>query len=193
MLKRRSLIAALLENRPEDLLVVSSLGSPSWDVCAAGDHAGNFHFIGAMGQAAPFALGLAIAQAEKRVLLVSGDGEMLMSLGVLTTIANQQPANLAIIVLDNQAYMETGGQPSATAGRTDLQAVALACGIPTSVSIDSEAQIDQLKDLAFEVPGPVFANVKIRREKLPLAMPSSFDGVTALNRFRAWIQASNLE
>ena len=124
VLSRRDLVATLLADRPADLLVVSSLGSPTWDVAAAGDDPRDFGFIGAMGQAGPFALGLALAQPERRVMLFAGDGELLMSLGVLATIGSQSPANLAVLALDNESYGETGGQPTATAGRTDLELVA---------------------------------------------------------------------
>ena len=174
----------LLADRTPDLLVVSGLGSPTWDVCAAGDDPANFGFIGAMGQAAPFALGLATAQPAKRVLLVTGDGEMLMGLGTLATIANEAPANLAVVVLDNEIYGETGGQPTATAGRTDLAAVAAACGIPLTMTVTAEDEVASLVGLVRSAPGPVLAVVKVGAERLPLVFPHSFDGVTAVNRFR---------
>ena len=120
MLHRRPTVKFLLENRPDDLLAVSGLGSSTWDLTAAGDDARNFCFIGAMGQAGAFALGLAMAKPDKRIALFTGDGELLMSLGILATIANQSPRNLAILVMDNEAYVETGGQPTATAGATNL-------------------------------------------------------------------------
>ena len=107
-----------------------------------------------------------------------------MSLGVLATIANQAPANLAIVVLDNESYVETGSQPTATAGPTNLEVVAQGCGIATTCTIKEESEIDQLRELVLNRPGPVFANVKIVAESLPLAFPHSFDGVTAMNRFR---------
>ncbi|MGI9657369.1 MAG: thiamine pyrophosphate-dependent enzyme [Gaiellaceae bacterium] len=181
---RRPLLAALLADRPENLLVVSSLGSPTWDVSAAGDHPGNFCFIGAMGQAGPFALGLALAQPDRRVVLFAGDGELLMSLGVLATIANQAPRNLAIVVLDNESYGETGGQPTATAGSTDLERVARACGIANARTVTDETEVDALRLLVLQADGPVLATVKIDSERLPLAFPHSFDGATAINRFR---------
>lgn len=184
MLYRRPLIKALLEDRPENLLAVSSLGSSTWDLTAAGDDARNFCFIGAMGQAGPFALGLALAQPEKRIVLFSGDGELLMGLGVLATIANQAPSNLAIVVLDNESYVETGSQPTATAGPTDLEAVARGCGIATTCTITKDSDIDSLRELIRNTPGPVFANIKIVAEALPLAFPHSFDGAVAINRFR---------
>ena len=139
MLHRRPLVKALLEDRPENLLAVSSLGSSTWDLTAAGEDARNFRFIGAMGQAGPFALGLAMAQPDKRVLLLPGDGELLMGLGALATIANQAPTNLAIVVLDNEAYVETGSQPTATAvpgtgARMPMSAVGAAAARPSGAT-----------------------------------------------------------
>ena len=184
MLPRRWLVQTLLENRPAGLLAVSGLGSATWDLSAAGDDARNFYFIGAMGQAAPFALGLAMAQPTKRVVLFSGDGEVLMGLGALATIANQAPTNLAIVVLDNESYAETGNQPTATAGRTDLVAVARGCGFTETSSVTDETEVAALRDKVYNATGPVFANVKVAIERLPLSFPYSFDGVTAVNRFR---------
>jgi thiamine pyrophosphate-dependent acetolactate synthase large subunit-like protein len=184
MLHRRPLVKDLLEGRPEHLLCVSSLGTSTWDLSAAGDNARNFMFIGAMGQAGPFALGLAMAQPEKRVLLLAGDGELLMGLGAIATIANQAPANLAVLALDNEAYVETGGQPTATAGATDLEAVARGCGIATTCTVTKESETGKLRALLFEAPGPVFALVKVHAEALPLVFPKTFDGATAINRFR---------
>ena len=184
MLHRRPLVKRLLENRPENLLVVSGLGSSTWDVTAAGEDSRNFCFIGAMGQAGPFALGVAMAQPGKRIALFTGDGELLMGLGILATIANQSPSNLAIVALDNESYVETGGQPSATAGPTDLEAVARGCGIVTTRTIREENEVNILHEMIYDAPGPVFVNVKIISETLPLVFPESFDGVTAVNRFR---------
>ncbi len=189
MLQRRKLVSTLLADRPANLLAVSSLGSPTWDLSAAGNHPANFCFIGAMGQAAPFALGLALAQPDKRVVLFAGDGEILMALGSLATIANQAPANLAIIVLDNQSYYETGDQPTATAGRTDLMAVARGCGFEAGLEIRAEHEIDDLRAAMLAQSGPVFALAHIGIEKLPLAFPYSFDGVTAMDRFRQTVNA----
>ena len=184
MLHRRPLIESLLTQRPPNLLAVSSLGSCTWDLTAAGDDARNFCFIGAMGQAGPFALGLAMAQPEHRIVLFSGDGELLMSLGVLATIANQAPTNLAIVVLDNESYVETGSQPTATAGATNLEAVARGCGISNTCTITEASEVDALRHSICTEPGPVFANVKIVAESLPLVFPHSFDGAVAINRFR---------
>ena len=190
MMQRRTVVAALLENRPADMVVVSSLGNPTWDVASVGDHALNFNFIGAMGQAGPFALGLAMARPEKRIVLFAGDGELLMSLGVLATIANQAPANLAVVALDNESYVETGSQPSATAGPTDLEAVARACGFVHTRAVVDETPLDDIRVMVWEGEGPLFVNIKIVAEALPLVFPYSFDGAMAMNRFRGAVNGS---
>jgi len=184
MLHRRATVKFLLADRPQRLLVVAGLGSSTWDVCAAGDDPRNFCFIGAMGQAAPFALGLAIAQPDKAVVLITGDGEILMSLGILATIANQAPRNLCIVILDNEAYGETGGQATATAGPTDLELVARGAGIAKTTTITVESELSALREIIRSGDDLHFANIKIAAEKLPLIFPYSFDGVTAINRFR---------
>jgi thiamine pyrophosphate-dependent acetolactate synthase large subunit-like protein len=185
MLHRRPLVSSLLERRPDHLLAVAGLGSAAWDLAASGDDPRDFHFIGAMGQAAPFGFGLAMARPDKRVVLFTGDGELLMGLGALATIANHAPQNLAVVVLDNESYEETGGQASATAGRTDLEAVARACGIKTTRTVTRSGEIAALRDLVFRASGPVFAVAKVVAEALPLVFPPSFDGVSAINRFHA--------
>ena len=190
MMQRRTVVAALLENRPADMVVVSSLGNPTWDVASVGDHALNFNFIGAMGQAGPFALGLAMARPEKRIVLFAGDGELLMSLGVLATIANQAPANLAVVALDNESYVETGSQPSATAGPTDLEAVARACGFVHTRAVIDETPLDDIRAMVWKGEGPLFVNIKIVAEALPLVFPYSFDGAMAMNRFRGAVNDS---
>ena len=184
MLNRREVVREVLENRPANLFAVSGLGSPSWDVAAAGNHENDFQFIGAMGQAGPFALGLALVQPEKRIVLITGDGELLMSLGILATIGNQAPTNLSILILDNGAYLETGGQPTATAGKTDLSKIAQACGFSTTAQFSKENEMSTLVDYVRKESGPSLAVAKISQEKPPMRFPFSFDGVTAINRFR---------
>src|SRR5581483_6206560 len=101
MLERRHAIAALLAKRSDDLLVVSGLGSTTWDLASVGDNDRNFYLWGAMGGAVMIGLGLALAQPQRRVLVVTGDGDMLMGLGSLATVARKEPRNLAIVVFDN--------------------------------------------------------------------------------------------
>lgn len=181
---RRALVASLLRDRAEDLLVVSSLGSPTYDVAAAGDHPLNFYLWGAMGSAVTVGLGLALARPDHRVLVITGDGELLMGLGALATIGVQAPANLAVAVLDNERYGETGGQKSHTAGGVDLPAVALACGFRSARSFATLFDLDQARDLMLREPGPVLAAFKIERRELARVMPSR-DGHFVRTRFRA--------
>ena len=182
-LRRREVVARLLCDRG-GLLVVTGLGAPSWDATAAGDHALTFPLWGAMGGAASIGLGLALAQPTRRVLVVTGDGEMLMGLGALATIAVQQPANLALVVLDNERYGETGMQATHTAGPTDLGAVAAGAGIPVAGDVTDETELEAALPRIRSEPGPVFFNIKVRAEDLPLVLPPK-DGVRLKDRFRA--------
>jgi len=108
-LDRREAVARLLAGRGRALLV-TGLGSTTWDAAAAGDRAENFYVWGGMGGAAMIGLGVALAQPGRRVLVITGDGEMLMGLGAFATIAVQRPKNLAVVVIDNEVYGETGMQ-----------------------------------------------------------------------------------
>ena len=127
MLDRRPFVARLLADRL-DLLVVTGLGSPTYDVAAAGDHPLNFYLWAGMGGAAMIGLGLALARPDRRVAVITGDGEALMGLGSLATIGAKGAGNLAIVVLDNQHYGETGMQASHTKAGVDL--VRIAEGVP---------------------------------------------------------------
>jgi thiamine pyrophosphate-dependent acetolactate synthase large subunit-like protein len=182
-LRRREVVARLVADRGA-LLVVSGLGAPSWDLTAAGDHPLTFPLWGAMGGAAMIGLGLALARPTRRVLVVTGDGEMLMGLGALATIAVQAPANLAVVVLDNERYGETGMQATHTAGPTNLSAVAAGAGIPVVGDIFDQAQLEAALPRIRAEPGPVFFNIKVRAEELPLVLPPK-DGVRLKDRFRA--------
>lgn len=183
-LDRRSAVAALLDQRG-DLLVVSGLGSPSYDVFAAGDHDGNFYLWGAMGGAAMMGLGLALAQRHRPVAVVTGDGEQLMALGALATIGTKAPSNLSIIVLDNGEYGETGGQPSHTARGVDLCAVATAAGFASSMSIADVHDIPTLGAAIRQTSGgPRFVRLAIRPGSPPKTLPPR-DGVFLKTRFRA--------
>jgi len=181
-LRRREVVESLLSQRG-DLLVVAGLGASAWDITAAGDDALNFPLWGAMGGAVSLGLGLALAQAERRVLVVTGDGEMLMGLGSLATVAIKSPPNLAIVVLDNERYGETGMQTTHTAGNTDLAAVALATGIPVCANVSDQSTFESVHTQIRNEKGPFFFNIKIRAEDLPLVLPPK-DGVVLKQRFR---------
>ena len=182
LLHRRCVVVELLRDRGE-LLVIAGLGAPNWDVSAAGDNPNNFPLWGAMGAASMMGLGLALAQPKRNVLVVTGDGEMLMSLGALATIAVERPPNLTIAVLDNERYGETGMQKTHTASGVDLAGMALAAGIRTSRIVRTRQEVTAIRDLAHQGKGPVFALVKISPEALPFVMPPA-DGVILTTRFR---------
>jgi thiamine pyrophosphate-dependent acetolactate synthase large subunit-like protein len=183
-LDRRAAVATLLAGR-RDLLVVSGLGAPTYDVAAAGDHERNFYLWGAMGSAALVGLGLALAQPKLPVLVVTGDGELLMGLGGLASVALAKPRNLAIVALDNELYGETGGQASHTAGPTDLAAVARGCGIAEALRIEDAAGLSALTPRLHRVGGgPLFACVKVEQMLLPRVLPPR-DGTFLKNRLRA--------
>jgi len=173
--KRREVVKALLENRGE-LLVIAGLGSTAWDITAAGDSPLSFPMWGAMGQAAMMGLGLALAQPKRRVLVITGDGEMLMGLGSLATIGAQRPANLSVVVIDNERYGETGMQATHTANGVDLNAVARGCGLKI-------CPLESLREAIHAQPGPNFAAVKVQAEKIPLVLPPR-EGALLKARFR---------
>lgn len=181
-LHRRDVVSALLADRG-DLLVIAGLGSPSWDVAAAGDSPLTFPLWGAMGQAAMTGLGLAVAQPERRVLVITGDGEMLMGFGSLASIGVQQPANLSIVVLDNGRYGETGMQETHTASGVDLAGVASACRFANSRTIWKKDELPSVVEMIHVKPGPNFAAVKVIAEVPPLVLPPR-EGALLKARFR---------
>ena len=170
MLDRREFVAGLLRDRG-DLLVVSGLGSPTYDVAACGDHARNFYLWGAMGGAAMTGLGLALARPEARVLVVTGDGEMLMGMGSIATIGVKQPPNLVLVVLDNGHYGETGMQASHTRSGIDLVGIAAACRFATALSIADMAELELARRHVHETRGPVLMNARIGTSDVPRVLP----------------------
>ncbi len=189
MLERRGAVAAILRQRGE-ALVVSGLGSPAWDVFAAGDSPRNFYLWGGMGGAAVLGLGLAIAQPKRRVLVITGDGEMLMGLGSLATIAAQRPPNLAVVVIDNEHYGETGMQPTPTHSGTDLAGVAQAAGFTHATTVRSPAQLAAWTARLYRERGPLFLVVKVKTDPVPLMLPPR-DGPWLRSRFRAALLGDN--
>ncbi len=183
MIDRREAVAALLAPR-RDTLVVTGLGAATYDVAAVGDHERNFYLWGAMGGTLALGLGLALAQPEVPVLIVTGDGEMLMGLGSFAALAQQAPGNLTVVILDNGLYGETGHQETHTAGGTDLAAVARACGIADSKTVTTLAEVKTLAVRAHAVgKAPSVAVVKIAREDAPRVVPVR-EGAYNKSRFR---------
>jgi len=181
-LHRRDVVNALLEKRGA-LLVVAGLGSTAWDCTAAGDHALTFPLWGAMGQAAMMGLGLALAQPKRRVLVVTGDGEMLMGMGALATIGIRRPGNLSVVVIDNERYGETGMQETHTAHGVDLAGVARACGFGHAETVTHSKGLAPLRKLIHTQAGPNFVVVKVIAERVPLVLPPR-DGALLKARFR---------
>ena len=181
-LRRRTIVPELLKDRG-DMLVVAGLGSTAWDITAAGDHDLSFPLWGAMGGAASIGIGLAIAQPKRRVLVVTGDGEMLMGMGSLATAARLDLVNLSICVLDNEHYAETGMQTTHTSLSTNLAEIASGCGFENAVTVSSENELANVLPRLKKGPGMQFASIKVRIEKLDFSLPPK-DGVYLKTRFR---------
>ena len=182
-LKRRELVSALLARR-DGALVVPGLGSPTWDCTAAGGSDDYLYSWGGMGLALSTALGVALARPNRRVLCLTGDGEMMMGIGSLAVVAAQAPANLGILVLDNEHFGETGRQPGLSGRGTDLCKVAEGAGIRRTLAVTSMDQMEALAGLMFAEPGPTFAVAKIALTEHPWNLPEK-DGAVIASRFRA--------
>lgn len=183
-LARREAVATLLSRR-SNLLVVTGLGSPSYDLHAAGDRDDNYYLWGAMGGAALVALGLAQAQPEKTVMALTGDGEALMGLGGLASIAIAKPRNLVVVVIDNQHFGETGMQASHTGLGIDLAAIAAAAGFAEARTLWTMEEVDKLADtLNAPAQGPRLYVIKVEPNNPPRSLPPR-DAVHVKNRLRA--------
>lgn len=188
-LDRREAVAGILKRR-SDALVVAGLGAPCWDTAAAGDHPLNFYTWGGMGGAAMIGLGLALAQPKRRVLVITGDGEMLMGLGSLATIGVQRPRNFAVIVMDNERYGETGMQLTHTRLGVELAGIAKASGFRAAGTLYTQAQLSAWIPKLYRQPGPVFAAIKVTTERAPMVLPMR-DGTALKNRFREALLGAN--
>jgi len=183
-LDRREVVKKILAGNDE-VLAIGGLGNAGYDLVAArGEHPLNFTIHGAgMGGAPAMGLGLAVVQPGRRVVVVLGDGDMLMGVGSLATIVAQRPANLAVVVMDNESYQETGAQATATRFGVDIAGMAAAAGFPVAIRLDDRTQIDEAVDKVLNAPGPVLVNVKISDAPVP-QMPKVRDGVLMKLKFR---------
>ena len=181
-LRRRQVMPRLLAGCG-DVLVIAGLGAPAWDVTAAGDRDLSFPLWGAMGGAVAIGLGLALAQPRRRVLVVTGDGEFLMGLGMLATVMVHRPRNLSVAVFDNERYGETGMQVTHTAHDVDLAAMAKAAGWLLTATVADDVGLTASLPAILAAEGPVLHVIKVRAEDLPLVLPPK-DGVTLKDRFR---------
>ena len=192
-LQRRPLVKKILAGADDNLLVLGGLGSSNWDITNAGDRPLNMPLWGGMGGTVPMGLGLALAQPTKRVLVITGDADLMMVVSCLATVAAQQPDNLAICVLDNEKFGETGNQASHTSPRNngptnsgagaDLAMIARGCGIADSGTVREESEVARLVGDLRQKKGPVFRLVKVMVEKLDFVMPPQ-DGAHLKDRFR---------
>jgi thiamine pyrophosphate-dependent acetolactate synthase large subunit-like protein len=180
---RRPLVAELLARRG-GALIVCGLGSPTWDAFAAADSPEYLYSWGGMGLAVPTALGVALARPGRRVVCLTGDGELMMGIGSLGVVGDQAPPNLAILVLDNESFGETGRQRGLTSGRADIAAVARGFGIAETLTVTEQGAVGELARFLFEAPGPVLAVAKVAITEDPWALPEK-DGAAIAHRFRA--------
>jgi thiamine pyrophosphate-dependent acetolactate synthase large subunit-like protein len=181
-LLRRATVARILADRG-NMLVVTGLGSPTYDCAAVGDHPLNFYLWGAMGSAVTVGLGLALAQPKRRVLVITGDGEMLMGLGALATAGARKPDNLAVVVVDNERYGETGMQPTHTSAGVDLAGVAQSSGFRNTATVRRAVELDDAVSLLRTAKGPVLVVLKVSSARDPLVLPP-WDGALLKSRFR---------
>ncbi|CAL78636.1 putative Sulfopyruvate decarboxylase (beta subunit) [Bradyrhizobium sp. ORS 278] len=160
IMNRHDLTCRLVAKLTREEAVIGGIGNTNFDLWAAGPRPQNFYMLGSMGLACPIALGVALAQPQRRVFALEGDGSLLMQLGCLTTIASLALSNLTIIVMDNGIYQITGSQPT-PAKQADIVAIAAGCGIVSSHWAADEADFERLVDAALELPGPMLIAVKI--------------------------------
>jgi thiamine pyrophosphate-dependent acetolactate synthase large subunit-like protein len=189
-LSRRGAVARILADR-RDTLVVTGLGSPTYDCAAAGDHPLNFYLWGAMGSAVTIGLGLALAQPKRRVLVLTGDGEMLMGLGALATVAVKRPHNLALVVIDNEHYGETGMQRSHTSAGVDLAGIALTCGFRWTAIVKQAGELEEVVPILHTAEGPIVVVLKVSSDRDPLVLPP-WNGALLKSRFRQALLGTSL-
>jgi thiamine pyrophosphate-dependent acetolactate synthase large subunit-like protein len=178
---RRAVMAALLKARG-DSLIVTGLGSTSYDA-GTEDHPNTFYLWGGMGAAAMMGLGLALAQPSRRVVVITGDGEMLMGMGAFATMGAKGPKNLSVVVIDNEHYSETGMQPTHTGRGVDLSAVAAACNFPIVRTIYTDEELSAVAAPLFTGDNLMFCDIKVNTQRYPMSIRLR-DGAHIKNRFR---------
>jgi thiamine pyrophosphate-dependent acetolactate synthase large subunit-like protein len=180
-LNRADLTKRLVGKLKHDEAVVAGIGNTNFDLFAAGHRPQNFYMLGSMGLACPIAFGVALAQPERGVIALEGDGSILMSLGCLTTIATVRPRNLTIVIWDNGIYQITGKQATATGGVTDIVAVARGAGLANSEWVRDAEHFEQLIDRRFNDGGPLLLAAKI--DDKPGTAQTPRDPALIRNRF----------
>lgn len=181
-LNRRVVISELLKERKSSL-IVNGLGGTCWDVASLGDNDLNFYVWGGMGNACMIGLGLALSQPDRKVIVITGDGEMLMGIGSLATIALKQPKNLSIVVFDNELYGETGNQKTHTAYCTNLSKIAIGSGIINSSIILTKEDLLSLSSEIHQIKNLSFSVIKINQDQEEIVLPIR-EGAYIKSRFR---------
>lgn len=188
-LDRRQAVPALV-GRHEDFLIVSGLAGASKDVAAlTGDGGHVFTMAGAMGAATSIGLGLALARPQRLVLVVTGEGELLMNLGALATVAVADPGNLAIVCIDNGRYGETGNQRSHSAFRADVEQIARGAGLRRTLTVRAEAEIPEARALLRDRDGASFVLLRVN-DGPPAAYKRNLDPAACRQRFKAALAES---
>jgi thiamine pyrophosphate-dependent acetolactate synthase large subunit-like protein len=181
VMNRFDLTKRLVAKLPGDEAVIGGIGNTNFDLWSAGRRPQNFYMLGSMGLACPIALGVALAQPQRHVVALEGDGSLLMQLGTLATIATLAPKNLTIIVMDNGSYQITGGQKTATAGGTDLVTLARGAGLAQCIWAADEEMFEALVDQALTKDGPWFIAARI--DDQPGVGTTDRDPVVICDRF----------
>jgi thiamine pyrophosphate-dependent acetolactate synthase large subunit-like protein len=161
VMNRFTLTQRLVAKLEREEAVVGGIGNTNFDLWAVGQRPQNFYMLGSMGLAIPIALGVAIAQPQRHVVALEGDGSLLMQLGCLTTIAALGPKNLTMVIMDNGLYQITGSQPTPAAGIADFVAIARGAGLAKSAWAADEEDFDRLIDSALAEGGPTFIAARI--------------------------------
>ena len=165
VLNRFDITQRLVARLKHDEAVIGGIGYTNFDLWGAGQRPQNFYMLGSMGLAVPIALGVALAQPQRRVIALEGDGSILMQLGSLATVAARAQKNLAIVIMDNGTYQITGGQQTLTEQGADIVAIARGAGLAQSAWAADEGGFEELIDLALREDGPWLIGCRIDREK----------------------------
>jgi thiamine pyrophosphate-dependent acetolactate synthase large subunit-like protein len=161
VMNRFDVTSRLIAKLKREEAVIGGIGNTNFDLWAAGHRPQNFYMLGSMGLAFPIALGVALAQPDRRVFALEGDGSLLMQLGVLATIAALKPKNLTMIVMDNGIYQITGAQPTPAAGVADVVAIAIGSGLRNSAWAADEEDFERLVEDSMTAAEPSLIAVRI--------------------------------
>ena len=188
-LDRREILKPIIPN-PENYLIITGLAGPARDAAALTDDGDNtFTMAGCMGAAVSMGLGMALASPNRQVLVITGDGELMMNLGSLASVATLQPANLSIVCIDNGCHGETGGQIGHTSHRTDLEVVAKGAGLSATMTLSESSQFAQAAKFLTQSAAPRFLLCRVM-DGPPTAYKRNIDPVACRLRFKAHVDAT---